>query len=68
MFVTRCKCTLQSGVLCVKLGDAVVEWSPDFRLYMTTKLRNPHYAPEVSKHSLKDDPDLLQWSSMYLSR
>jgi dynein heavy chain len=42
-----CITFMQAGVLCVKLGDAVVEWSPDFRLYMTTKLRNPHYAPEV---------------------
>lgn len=33
--------------MCVKLGDGVVEWAPGFRLYMTTKLRNPHYPPEV---------------------
>ena len=25
----------------------MVDWSPDFRLYMTTKLRNPHYPPET---------------------
>lgn len=31
----------------VRLGDNVVEWHPDFRFYMTTKLRNPHYTPEV---------------------
>ena len=37
----------QGGVLCVKLGDSVVPWAPDFRLYMTTKLRSPHYPPEV---------------------
>jgi hypothetical protein len=37
----------QGGVQCVKLGDQVVEWGPGFRLYMTTKLRNPHYPPEV---------------------
>ncbi|KAG2427037.1 hypothetical protein HYH02_014682 [Chlamydomonas schloesseri] len=36
-----------SGMQCVKLGDQVVEWGPGFRLYMTTKLRNPHYPPEV---------------------
>jgi dynein heavy chain len=24
-----------------------VEWSKDFKLYITTKLANPHYAPEV---------------------
>jgi len=38
----------QSGALCIKLGDQVVEYSPDFRFYMTTKLRNPHYLPETS--------------------
>ncbi|KAF6263196.1 dynein heavy chain 8 [Scenedesmus sp. NREL 46B-D3] len=36
------------GVSCIKLGDTVVEYSPDFRLYITTRLRNPHYLPEVS--------------------
>jgi dynein heavy chain, axonemal len=36
-----------AGVLMVKLGDSSVEWSPHFRLYMTTKLRNPHYSPEL---------------------
>jgi dynein heavy chain len=31
----------------IKLGDKVVEWDAEFRLYMTTKLANPHYSPEV---------------------
>jgi len=26
----------------------VIEYSPDFRFYMTTRLRNPHYLPEIS--------------------
>jgi len=30
------------------MGDHVVEFSRDFRFYLTTKLRNPHYLPEVS--------------------
>ncbi|KAJ3373477.1 Dynein heavy chain 3, axonemal [Kappamyces sp. JEL0680] len=38
----------QSGVMCIKLGEAIVEYSPDFRFYITTKLRNPHYLPELS--------------------
>lgn len=25
-----------------------MDWNPDFRLYLTTKLANPHYGPEVS--------------------
>jgi dynein heavy chain len=30
------------------LGENIVEYSKDFRLYLTTKLRNPHYLPELS--------------------
>jgi len=26
----------------------VIEYSPDFRFYVTTRLRNPHYLPEIS--------------------
>lgn len=25
-----------------------VEWDDNFRLYMTSKLSNPHYGPEIS--------------------
>lgn len=32
----------------IKLGDKEVEWDPNFRLYMATKLTNPHYSPEVA--------------------
>ena len=32
----------------IKLGDKELDYSDDFRLYMTTKLANPHYTPEVS--------------------
>lgn len=38
----------QGGTLCIKLGDAIIEYSMDFRFYITTKLRNPHYLPEVT--------------------
>ncbi|XP_055503511.1 dynein axonemal heavy chain 12 [Leucoraja erinacea] len=38
----------QAGVDCIKLGDAIMEYSVDFRLYITTKLRNPHYLPELA--------------------
>ncbi len=37
-----------SGVMCIRLGDATIEYSQDFRFYITTKLRNPHYLPEIS--------------------
>jgi dynein heavy chain len=36
------------GVMQIRLGDANVEYSDSFRFYMTTKLRNPHYLPEVA--------------------
>lgn len=38
----------QGGIMCIRLGDATVEYSPEFRFYITTKLRNPHYLPELS--------------------
>nr|CAD7400376.1 unnamed protein product [Timema cristinae] len=38
----------QGGALCIKLGDSIVEYNVHFRLYITTKLRNPHYLPEVA--------------------
>ncbi|XP_043264608.1 dynein axonemal heavy chain 7 [Colletes gigas] len=31
----------------ITLGEKVIEYSLRFRLYITTKLRNPHYLPEV---------------------
>ncbi|XP_057312411.1 dynein axonemal heavy chain 12-like isoform X2 [Hydractinia symbiolongicarpus] len=38
----------QGGVLCIRLGENVIEYSEDFKLYITTKLRNPHYLPEIA--------------------
>ena len=38
----------QGGILCIRLGEETIEFSADFRLYITTKLRNPHYLPEIS--------------------
>jgi dynein heavy chain len=32
----------------IKIGDSIIDYSKDFKFYMTTKLRNPHYLPEVS--------------------
>lgn len=32
----------------IRLGENVIEYSQDFRFYITTRLRNPHYLPEVS--------------------
>jgi hypothetical protein len=38
---------MQGGVMCIRLGDSTIEYSDDFRLYLTTKMRNPHYPPEL---------------------
>lgn len=38
----------QGGSEVIKLGDSVIPYHQDFKFYMTTKLRNPHYPPEVS--------------------
>lgn len=32
----------------MKLGDSSIEYNKDFRFYITTRLRNPHYFPELS--------------------
>ena len=29
------------------MGEKTLEFNPDFRFYLSTKLRNPHYMPEV---------------------
>ena len=37
----------EGGIKQIKLGDAIVDYDDHFKLYMTTKLPNPHYPPEV---------------------
>lgn len=39
---------LQGGSEVIKIGDNTIPYHPDFRFYLTTKLRNPHYPPEVA--------------------
>ena len=36
------------GVEMIAIGDGLVEYNSQFQFYMTTKLRNPHYLPEVT--------------------
>ena len=37
----------QGGQEMMKVGDNVIPYNDTFRFFMTTKLSNPHYAPEV---------------------
>ncbi|XP_059505480.1 dynein axonemal heavy chain 1 [Stegostoma tigrinum] len=38
----------QQGSTVIKLGDSVIPYHDDFKMYITTKLPNPHYTPEIS--------------------
>jgi hypothetical protein len=37
----------RGGQLLLRLGDSDVPYSDEFRFFITTKLANPHYMPEV---------------------
>ena len=32
----------------IRIGDSIVEYSDDFRLYIATKNNNPHFSPDIS--------------------
>ena len=32
----------------IKIGDNIIDYSKNFKLYFTSKLRNPIYTPEIS--------------------
>ena len=36
-----------AGRLLIRLGDTEVDYDPNFKFYMTSKMANPHYLPEV---------------------
>lgn len=38
----------QHGIWYLKLGDNLLQYSNNFRFYITTRLRNPHYLPEIA--------------------
>ena len=38
----------QNNMDYIRLGDHIVEYSKDFKFYITSRMRNPHYLPEVS--------------------
>ncbi|XP_052130991.1 dynein axonemal heavy chain 6 [Frankliniella occidentalis] len=37
----------KSGRLLIRFADSEIDYDPNFRLYMTTKMANPHYLPEI---------------------
>jgi len=39
---------MHSGQMSLKIGENIVPYNFDFRLYLTTKLFNPHYTPEIA--------------------
>ena len=36
------------GRLLIRLGDNDIDYDPEFRFYITTKLSNPHYLPDIA--------------------
>ncbi|CAO2605458.1 Dynein axonemal heavy chain 6 [Lemmus lemmus] len=38
---------ISGGRLLIRLGDSDIDYDKSFRFYMTTKMPNPHYLPEV---------------------
>ncbi|XP_029367943.1 dynein heavy chain 6, axonemal [Echeneis naucrates] len=38
---------MSGGRTLIRLGDSDIDYDKNFRLYMTTKMANPHYLPEV---------------------
>ena len=38
----------QGDVNCIQLGESVIEFCSDFRFYIITAMRNPHYLPETA--------------------
>ena len=36
------------GAVSIKIGDNVISYSKQFKLFLTSKMRNPHFPPEVT--------------------
>lgn len=46
--ILRKSFTVQGGQKLIKFNDRFITYNDSFRLYITTKLTNPHYPPEIS--------------------
>ncbi|XP_053593796.1 dynein axonemal heavy chain 3 [Microplitis demolitor] len=38
----------QSGIFYLKFNESILEYNNNFKFYITTRLRNPHYLPEIA--------------------
>jgi dynein heavy chain len=38
----------EDGILKINMGDKSIDYDPNFKLFLTTKLANPHFMPEVT--------------------
>ena len=38
---------VQAGIESIPIGDKMVEFNKDFKLFLTTKAQNPNYSPEI---------------------
>jgi len=47
MNITNYVLMLKGGRLLIRLGDSDIDYDRNFKFYMTTKMSNPHYLPEV---------------------
>ncbi|GBG80555.1 hypothetical protein CBR_g31015 [Chara braunii] len=45
----------ENGALCIHLGDSSIPFSTSFRLFITTRLRNPHISPELSTKAVAEE-------------
>ena len=41
------KTFVAGGRTLIRLGDSDIDYDKNFRFYMTTKMANPHYLPEI---------------------
>lgn len=46
--ILRKSFTMQAGEKLIKFNDKFISYNDKFRLYITTKISNPHYPPEIS--------------------
>ena len=38
---------IENGKKSIKMGERIIEYNDSFQFFITTKLSNPHYPPEI---------------------